>query len=54
MYDVTAHVSGYRTKADTYTIVIPGPVRKFLRIQDKMIYLFDFDLIKKTVTVVDG
>lgn len=52
LYEFTVHFGGYKTKSDTYSIAISGTARQNLHIEPKKVYLFEFDLKTKQISIV--
>lgn len=46
------HFAGFKTKSDTYTIAIPGIIRKHLSIESNYIYLFEFNLQTHEINII--
>jgi hypothetical protein len=52
LYGFTAHFGGYKTRSDTYSIAISGIARQNLHIEAKKVYLFEFNLKTKEISIV--
>lgn len=52
IYKYTGHFAGYKLRSDTYTIAIPGTIRKYLAITASNIYLFEFNLNTGEINVI--
>lgn len=52
LYGFKVHFGGYKTKADTYAIAISGTARQNLNIEDNKVYLFEFNLKTKQISIV--
>lgn len=52
LYEYNVHFGGYKIKAETYTIAIPESARKNLHIQKGKVYLFEFDIANKEISII--